>query len=139
VDLVLLIERNHGRSEANRVITSHIDVVLFVTGVCTASALVLFLLPSRALRQIIGDDPGPVSIGLLRHWGLLLFCVGALLVYAAFHPPVRAPAVVLASVEKLGFAVCVFGTMLRQRPIVSLMAAADLAMVLLYALYLVGA
>ena len=120
-------------------ITSHIEAVLIVTGVCTASVLVLFFLPSSVLRQIIGDDPGAVSIALLRHWGLLLFCIGALLVYAAFHPTVREPAVVLASLEKLGFAVCVFGTLLRQRPMVSVMAAADLAMVLLYALYLVGA
>jgi len=128
------------RSERGEpVITSHIEAVLIVTGVCTASVLVLFFLPSSVLRQIIGDDPGAVSIALLRHWGLLLFCIGALLVYAAFHPTVREPAVVLASLEKLGFAVCVFGTLLRQRPMVSVMAAADLAMVLLYALYLVGA
>ena len=120
-------------------ITSHIDAVLIVTGVGTASALVLFLLPSGVLRQIIGDDAGPISIGLLRHWGLLLFCVGALLVYAAFHPTVREPAIVLASVEKFGFAACVFGTSVRQRRTVSIMAVADAAMVLLYALYFVGA
>ena len=120
-------------------ITSHIDAVLIVTGVGTASALVLFLLPSGVLRQIIGDDAGPISIGLLRHWGLLLFCVGALLVYAAFHPTVREPAIVLAAVEKLGFAACVFCTPVRQRWTVSIMAVADAAMVLLYALYFVGA
>jgi hypothetical protein len=73
-----------------------------------------------------------------RHWGLLLFCVGALLIYAGFHPAVRKPAVVLASVEKAGFVACVFGTSLRRRPAVAMMAAADAVMVLLYGLYLSG-
>jgi uncharacterized membrane protein YqgA involved in biofilm formation len=75
----------------------------------------------------------------MRHWGLLLFCVGALLVYSAFDQAVRGPAMVLASVETLGFAGCVFGTSLRQRKMVSFIAAADVAMVLLYALYFIGA
>jgi hypothetical protein len=122
------------------VITPHIEAVLIITGVCTASALVLFLAPTAMSRRIFGDAPaGPLGTGVMRHWGLLLFCVGALLVYAAFNQAVREPAMVLASVEKLGFAGCVFGTSLRQRPMVSFMAAADVAMVLLYALYFAGA
>ena len=50
----------------------------------------------------------------------------------------REAAVVLASVEKVGFVACVFGTSLRQRPIVAIMAAGDAFMVLIYVLYLVG-
>ena len=121
-------------------ITTHIKAVLMITGVCTAGALVLFLAPVATSRRIFGEAPaGPLDTGLMRHWGLLLFCVGALLVCAAFDQAVREPAMVLASVEKLGFAGCVFGTSLRQRPMVSFMAAADVAMVLLYALYFAGA
>jgi len=77
-------------------------------------------------------------MALARHWGLLLFCVGALLVYSAFHFPLRVPAVVLALIEKAGFVACVFGTSLRQRPMALIMAAGDAVMVLVYALYLVG-
>jgi hypothetical protein len=55
-----------------------------------------------------------------------------------FHPPLRAPAVVLASVEKVGFVACVLCTSLRKRAMVAIMAAADAFMVLIYALYLVG-
>ena len=87
-----------------------------------------------------GEAPsGPVSIALARHWGLLLFCVGALVVYAAFHPALRASAVVLASVEKAGFIACVCGTSLRQRPMAALMAAGDAVLVLVYGLYLASA
>src|SRR5262245_3079239 len=123
----------------NEVIASNIEVILIVTGVLTATMLAQFVAPSWMVRRTFGEAPsGPVSMALARHWGLLLFCVGALLVYAAFHPPLREPAVVLAMVEKVGFVACVFGTSLRQRPMASIMAAGDAVMALVYVLYLVG-
>lgn len=123
----------------NLVITSNIETVLIVTGALTAGMLAQFVAPSWMLRHTFGEVPsGPIGIALARHWGLLLFCVGALLVYAAFYPPVREAAVVLASVEKLGFVAGVFATSLRQRRTVAIMAVADGFMVLIYVLYLVG-
>jgi hypothetical protein len=121
------------------VITSNIELILIVTGVLTATMLVQFLAPCWVACHTFGEAPsGAASMALARHWGLLLFCVGALLVYSAFHPAVREPAVVVALVEKVGFAACVFGTSLRKRPIISMMAAADTLMVLVYVLYLLG-
>jgi hypothetical protein len=120
-------------------ITSNIEAVLIVTGAFTAVGLAPFVAPSCVLRHTFGEvHSGPVSITLARHWGLLLFCVGALLVYSAFHPQLRVPAVVLASVEKVGFVACVLGTSLRKRPIVAMTAATDAVMVVIYVLYLVG-
>ena len=120
-------------------ISSNIEAVLLVTGVLTAGMLVQFVAPSWTLRHTFGEVPsGAVDIALGRHWGLLLFCVGALLIYAGFHPAVRKPAVVLASIEKAGFVACVFGSALRRRPVVAMMALADAAMVLVYAFYLAG-
>src|SRR5215470_18660948 len=101
--------------------------------------LAQFVAPRWTLRHVFGEVPsGAVSMALARHWGLLLFCVGALLVYAGFHPAVRKPAVVLASIEKTGFVACVFGTSLRRRPVVAMMATADAVMVLVFGLYLSG-
>ena len=120
-------------------ITSNIEAILIVTGALTATMLAQFMAPSWMVRHTYGEAPaGPVSILFARHWGLLLFCVGALLVYAAFHPALRGPAVVLASVEKAGFIACVFGTSLRRRPIAAIMATGDAVLVLIYVLYLVG-
>ena len=113
--------------------------MLIVTGVLTAIALVQFLAPSWTLRHTFGETPtGAANVTLTRHWGLLLFCVGALLVYSAFHPAIRAPAVVIAVVEKAGFVACVFLSSLRRQPIPSIMAATDGLMVLIFALYLAG-
>jgi hypothetical protein len=123
----------------NQVITSNIEAILIVTGALTATMLAQFVAPLWTLRHTFGEVPsGAVSIVLARHWGLLLFCVGALLVYSAFHPTLREPAVVLASIEKAGFVACVFGTSLRRRLMSSIMAAADTLMVFIFALYLVG-
>ena len=121
------------------VISSSIETVLVVTGVLTAGMLVQFAAPSWTLRHTFSEVPsGAVEVVLARHWGLLLFCVGALLVYAGFHPAVRRPAVALALIEKVGFVACVFGTSLRRRPVVAMMAVADAVMVLIYGLYLSG-
>jgi len=126
-------------SESNQVVTSNIEAVLIVTGALTAGMLAQFVAPSWVLRHAFGEVPsGVAAITLARHWGLLLFCVGVLLVYSAFHPAVRVPAVVLASVEKVGFVACVFGTSLRQRRMQAISAAADAFMVLIYVLYLLG-
>jgi hypothetical protein len=120
-------------------ITSNIEPILIVTGALTATAFIQFMAPSWMVRHVFGENlSGTATIVLARHWGLLLFCVGGLLVYSAFQPEVREPAVVLASVEKVGFAACVFSTSLRKRPIVLVMATADGAMVAIYVLYLLG-
>lgn len=120
-------------------ITSNIEPILIITGLLTASMIVQFLAPLWTFRLTYGETlSGAPNTGLARHWGLLLFCVGVLLVYSAFHPELRKPSVVLASVEKAGFVAGVFGTSLRHRRIPSLMAAGDAAMTLIYVLYLFG-
>src|SRR5262249_56664983 len=84
--------------------------------------LAQFVAPSWILRHAYGEVPtGVVSIALARHWGLLLFCVGALLIYSAFYQPLREAAVVLAAVEKAGF-VALFGSSLHRRPMALIMA-----------------
>lgn len=120
-------------------IAANIEPILIITGVLTATMLAQSLAPSWMFRHTYGDTlSGPASTGLARHWGLLLFCVGMLLIYSAFHPALRKPTVVLASVEKAGFVACVFGTSLRHSRIASLMATGDAAMTLVYVLYLFG-
>ena len=120
-------------------ITSNIMPILIVTGALTATMLAQFVAPSWTVYHTYGEVPsGTANIVLARHWGLLLFCVGALLVYAAFRPEISRPAILLALVEKAGFVGCILGTSLRRRPIMFLMAAGDAIMVLIYLLYLVG-
>jgi hypothetical protein len=77
-------------------------------------------------------------VALARHWGLLIFCVGALLVYTAFYPPVRAPILLVAVIEKVGLGVCVLGTSLRRQGIAAVLTGGDLLIALVYVFYLSG-
>jgi hypothetical protein len=121
------------------VIATHIELILIVTGAATATMLSQFFAPLPVLRLIFGEAPTDrVSVALARHWGLLIFCVGALLIYAAFYPPIRAPILVVAVIEKVGLGVCVLGTLLRRQGIAAVLAGGDLLMALVYVLYLSG-
>ena len=120
-------------------IATHIELILIVTGAATATMLSQLFAPLPVLRLIYGEAPTDgVTVALARHWGLLIFCVGALFIYAAFYPPARAPILVFAVIEKVGLGVCVLGTSLRRQGIVAVLAVADLLMALVYLLYLLG-
>ena len=118
---------------------TYIEIILIVTGVVTATMLSQFFAPLPVLRLVYGETHlDTVGMALARHWGLLIFCVGGLLIFAAFYPPVRAPIVVFAVIEKIGLGVCVLGTSLRRKGIAAVLAGSDLFMALVYVLYLSG-
>ena len=118
---------------------THIELILIVTGALTAIALLQFIAPASVLRMIYGEAPtDQVGLAVARHWGLLIFLVGTLLVYAAFHPSVRGPAMLIAVIEKVALGLGIFGTPLRTRPAAAAIAAGDLLIALIYVLYLAG-
>jgi hypothetical protein len=120
-------------------IGAHIELILIVTGAITAIALVQFIAPAPVLRMIYGEAPtDEVGLAVARHWGLLTSLVGALLIYAAFHPSIRGPVMVLAVIEKAALGLEVFGTSLRTHPAAAAAAAGDSLIALIYVLYLVG-
>ena len=87
--------------------------------------------------MIFGEMPAnAVSLALARHWGLLIFCVGALLIYAASHPSVRDPATVFAAIEKTALGAGVLGTSLRKHAVAAAIAASDSLIALVYILYM---
>src|SRR5262245_26983929 len=114
-------------------IAAHIEPILIITGAITAIALVQFLAPSRVLRTIFGETPtDSISLALARHWGLVIFCVGMLLIYAAFHSPVRDPAMVFAAIEKVALGAGMLGTSLRRHAVAAAIAAGDSLIALVY-------
>ena len=71
-------------------IAAHIELILLLTGLATAGALVLFLAPCSMLKLLFGRAPADaLDLLLARHWGLLVGLVGALLILACSpHPSV---------------------------------------------------
>ncbi len=82
-------------------ITNNIPTILLVTGLITMLPLLQFLFPAIFLKLLnkieISDEAG---LFFARHWGMMAFVVGGLLVYAAGHPEARLPIVAAALIEK---------------------------------------
>ena len=121
-------------------LAAQIDLILVLTGLATASALVLFLSPVTMMRMLFGQAPSDaLSILIVRHWGLLVGLVGTLLIYAAYHAEIRVPTLIVAIVEKAAFALDVFLSPFYRRPTVFVMALADAGMAAVYLIYLIYA
>ena len=120
-----------------KMIGAHIEFILIVTGALTTVGLLQFIAPASVLLMIYGEAPTDgVGLAVARHWGLLTFLVGALLVYAAFHPSVRGPAMVIAVIEKAALGLGILGTSLRTHSVAAAIAAGDSRIALIYILYL---
>lgn len=120
------------------IIADHIQTVLWVSGAFTLLPIVVFLLPTRGPRLLFGVDAPDGAGGLLtRHWSLLAPSLGALLIYAAWHPELRAPLMLAAGIEKAGLVGLIVSDWKKSytagmRPIVIF----DLVIVSVYAIYL---
>jgi hypothetical protein len=117
--------------------SAYITPVLSVTGLVTASIIVAFVAPEAVLNKLCTKPPADwVSLAIIRHWALLVFCIGVLLVYAAYKPDIRAPILLAAATEKIVLAAGVFLLRLPLRAIAYIVAAFDAAFAVLYLLYL---
>ena len=57
-------------------IGAHIELVLIVTGIITAIAVLQLIAPASVLRMIFGEAPDELGLAVARHWGLLTFWSG---------------------------------------------------------------
>jgi hypothetical protein len=121
-------------------ISDHISIILYVTGAITSLVVVQFFFPARVLKLLnqieMHDEAG---LFFARHWGLLAFSLGALLIYAADHPSARAAIMLFALIEKVGIVALIISHY--KRPYtrgLRLTALFDATCVILYAIYLAG-
>ena len=120
-------------------LASSIGWILVASGVITAAAgLAALLFPRLFLWLAFGVDCPPGSQFFVQHWGVLIFVVGALIVYSAYVPAVRTPVLAAAAIEKfsIGF-LTFFGPIKRTRGMTTL-AIGDGVFAILYVGYLAG-
>jgi Na+-transporting NADH:ubiquinone oxidoreductase subunit NqrB len=120
------------------IITDHIGAILVVTGVVTASPILQYLLPGLGLKVLFQLTPPAEAGGFFtRHWGLIVGGFGALLVYSASHPELRAPLMLVAVIEKAGLVGMIAADWKKPHTKgMRLTAAFDSTCVVLYGLYL---
>src|SRR5262245_32032194 len=88
-------------SGLNAFIAGTIKWFLLVFGVLTAMTLP-FAIDIGLLTPMLGGlvDYTPSSVPALRHWGIMVFGIGALMVAAAFRPWLRFETMVFSILEK---------------------------------------
>jgi len=121
-------------------LAASIGWILLVSGMITAGAgLVATLFPHLFLRFGFGvESPIGSFVFFVRHWGVLISAVGALIVYSAYVPTVRAPVLAAAAMEKLAIGLLTFFGPMKPTTAMTAMAIGDGAFGILYVAYLVG-
>jgi hypothetical protein len=115
------------------VIATHAGAILVITGAITAAAAAVTLAPDAALDLIFGARSVDSLTRLIaRHWGLLVGLIGALLIYAAYHPDVRVPIMVAAIAEKLAIGALIFASPFRKARLALAVAIVDPVIAVIY-------
>jgi len=85
----------------------HFTRFLRLSGWATLLGGAAFVFPMLWLKLGNVSVTEPAGLFYLRHWGLMVCCLGALIVCAAGRPALRRPVVLAALVEKLGLVLLV--------------------------------
>ena len=85
----------------NAFVAKTIKWFLIVAGLATCLTLP-FALDINLVTPMLGGlvDYTPSSVPALRHWGIMIFALGALMIAAAFRPWLRFETILFATVEK---------------------------------------
>jgi hypothetical protein len=116
----------------------NIHIVLIVSGLLTITMLQFAIAPTRSLKSTYGETlEGPLVDLVVRGWGFLIALIGAMLLWAAFHPETRTLAVGAAVASKLFYV----GALLAHRKrflkgFAAVTAGVDVVMVVLLAAWL---
>ena len=85
-------------------VARHIKWIMLIGGLLTCTMLLAAAAPHTALQTTFGPDFEGAAVEIVvRNWGALIALVGAMLIYAAFNPPVRGMAAAAAIASKMVF------------------------------------
>jgi hypothetical protein len=114
--------------------------ILIVSGSYTAAGGLIASFFSRQFVRLafLAKTGDPVTLFFVRHWGILVFVVGALTVHSAYSPSVRTSVLVAAAVEKSAAAVLIIIGPAKQTGAMTAVAITDGIFAVLYMAYLAG-
>jgi len=120
-------------------VAKHIKWIMLVSGALTCTLLYAAFSPQAALLNTFGASvSGPLAELIVRNWGVLIFLIGAMLIYGAFNPVHRKLVIIVAAISKIafiGFLVTIGNQFLSAAGIAI---AVDSGVILLFILYLIG-
>jgi hypothetical protein len=117
---------------------SSIGWILVTSGVVTAGGgLAALLFPQLFLRSGFGvASPSSSALFFVRHWGVLIFAVAALIVHSAYAPTTRVPVLLVAAMEKFAMGLLVFFGPVKRTSAMTAIALVDGIFAILYVVYL---
>ena len=78
--------------------------IMLVSGALTCTMVYAAIAPQAMLRSTYGETlDGPLGDLIVRNWGMLIFLVGAMLVYGAFNVAVRPLVLMVAGASKITY------------------------------------
>lgn len=121
-------------------LVSSIGWILVASGVITAGGgLAALFSPHLFLRLGFGvENPVSSAVFFVRHWGVLIFVVGGLIVYSAYAPATRTPVLIAAAIEKFAIGLVVFFGPMKRTNAMTAIAILDGIFAILYVAYLAG-
>jgi hypothetical protein len=121
-------------------LAASIGWILIVSGAVTAGGGFAALLFPRALLRLAFavDDAGAPTLFFVRHWGVLIFAVGALVWCGAYAPAIRVPVLIAAAAEKVAIVLLIFFGPLKRTTAMTVISAIDGTFAALYVGYLAG-
>jgi hypothetical protein len=121
-------------------VVANIKWIMLVAGALTCTMIYAAIAPQAALRSTFGEAlEGQVAEIVVRNWGVLIALIGAMLLYGAYHPPVRPLVLSVAATSKIVFIGLVLAHGGRYLGQAGVAIAIDVIMVALFVSYLIGA
>ena len=121
-------------------LVSSIGWILVASGVITAGGgLAALFFPHLFLRLGFGvENLASSAVFFVRHWGVLIFIIGGLIVYSAYALATRTPVLIAAAIEKFAIGLLVFFGPMKRTNVMTAIAILDGIFAILYVAYLAG-
>jgi hypothetical protein len=120
-------------------VSANIRWIMLIAGALTCTMVYAAIAPQAALRSTFGEAlEGPLAEIVVRNWGVLITLIGAMLLYGAYHPPVRPLVLAVAGTSKMVFIGLVLAHGGRYLGHAGLAIAVDVVLVVLFAAYLLN-
>jgi len=121
------------------IVAKNIKWIMLVSGVLTCTMLYAAINPQAALLNTFGESiSGPLAEVIVRNWGVLIFLIGAMLVYGAYKPVHRILIIIVAVISKIAFIGLVATIGNQYLSTAGIAIAVDSGFILLFLLYLIG-
>ena len=122
-----------------KIVAKYIKQIMLISGLFTCTMLYAAFDPQAALLVTFGASTSdPLAELVVRNWGVLIFLIGAMLIYGAYRPVHRTLVIIVAGISKVVFIGLIVTIGNQYLSSAAIAIAFDLGFIILFLMYLVG-